>query len=136
MFLSVNSTLRITLWRILPGLLLAAAFACRSAAQAPEAPAVPPGKAVSIAVSRNMPVAGETVTVQRLAPEATTCEITDPQGGTQTLVAKVRRVAPESPGIAIYNAFSVQDRVTIQPALDAACSQAVEDFPGGVKLPS
>jgi len=42
--------------------------------------------------------------------------------------AKVRRVAPESPGIAIYNAFSVQDRSTIQPALDEACSQAIEDF--------
>ncbi len=71
--------------RILPGLLLAAAIACRSAAQAPEAPAVPPGKAVTIAVSRNLPVVGETVTVQRLAPDATTCEIADPQGGTQTL---------------------------------------------------
>ena len=28
---------------------------------------------------------GETVTVERLAPDATTCEITDPQGATQTL---------------------------------------------------
>ena len=73
MFLSVNATLRTILWRILPGLLLGVGFACRSAAQAPEAPAVPPG-------------------------------------------------------IAIYKAFSVQDRVTIQPALDEACSQAVEDF--------
>jgi hypothetical protein len=42
--------------------------------------------------------------------------------------AKVRRVAPESPGISIYNAFSLEDRQTIQPALDEACSQAIEDF--------
>jgi hypothetical protein len=166
---------RISLFRILVGLLLAAAFACRSAAQAPEAPVVPPGKAVSIAVSRNMPLVGESVTVERLAPDISTCDVTDPQGGTQTLsfdaqgkaswrpahyglehqtlfaigpgfklrpdchgplteaevkaeFAKVRRVAPESPGIAIYNAFSKEDRETIQPALDDACSQAIEDF--------
>ena len=71
---------RTFLIRVLPGLLLTAAFALYGAEQTPEAPAVPPAKAVSIAVSRNMPVAGETVTVQRLAPEAATCEITDPQG--------------------------------------------------------
>jgi hypothetical protein len=76
---------RTTLWRILPCLLLAAAFAYRSDAEAPEARGVPPGKAVAIAVSRNMPVVGETVTVERLASDVATCEITDPQGGTQTL---------------------------------------------------
>lgn len=42
--------------------------------------------------------------------------------------AKVRRVAPESPGIALYNAFSLADHATIQPGLDAACSQAIEDY--------
>jgi N-acetyl-beta-hexosaminidase len=42
--------------------------------------------------------------------------------------AKVRRVAPESPGIALYNAFSLVDRARIQPDLDAACSQAIEDY--------
>ena len=42
--------------------------------------------------------------------------------------AKVRRVAPESPGIAIDNAFSKEDGKTVQSALDEACSQAIEDF--------
>ncbi len=42
--------------------------------------------------------------------------------------AKVRRVSPESPGIALYNAFTLADRATIQPGLDAACSQAIEDY--------
>jgi hypothetical protein len=41
---------------------------------------------------------------------------------------KVRRVAPESPGIAIYNAFAESDRSTLQSVLDEACSQAIEDF--------
>lgn len=41
---------------------------------------------------------------------------------------KVRRVAPESPGIAIYNAFAESERTTLQPVLDEACSQAIEDF--------
>ena len=81
----MNPMSHITLWRILPGLLLAVAFACCSAAQAAEVPAVPPGKAVTIAVSRNLPVVGETVTVERLASSVATCEITDPQGGTQAL---------------------------------------------------
>ena len=71
-FPPMNPTARTNLWQLIPGLLLAVAFAFRSAAHAPEAPAVPPGKAVSIAVSRNMPVVGETVTVERLAPEAAT----------------------------------------------------------------
>ena len=35
--------------------------------------------------------------------------------------AKVRRVAPESPGICLYNAFNKDERTTIQPALDEAC---------------
>lgn len=42
--------------------------------------------------------------------------------------ARVRRVAPQSPGIALYNAYSLTDRATIQPGLDAACSQAIEDY--------
>jgi hypothetical protein len=42
--------------------------------------------------------------------------------------AKVRRVAPESQGIALYNAFSPADREAIQPALDRASSRAIEDF--------
>jgi hypothetical protein len=46
---------------------------------------VPPGKAVTIAVSHNLPIVGDTVTVQRLAPDASKCEIANPQGGTQTL---------------------------------------------------
>jgi len=60
---------RAFLFRILAGLFVAVAFALHSAAEAPEAPAVLPGKAVPIAVSRNMPVLGETVTVERLAPD-------------------------------------------------------------------
>ena len=75
----------IILWRILPGLLLAVALVLDSGAQAPDAPAVPAGKAVSIAVSRNIPVVGEAITVERLAPDAATCDVTDPQGGTQKL---------------------------------------------------
>jgi hypothetical protein len=77
--------LRAFLVAVLLGSLLVVAVVPRSAAQGAEAPAVPPGKAVAIDVSRNMPLVGESVIVERLGSDAATCEITDPQGGTQTL---------------------------------------------------
>jgi hypothetical protein len=83
--LSVNSMSHACRLCILSGSLLTAAFPGYAAGEPLESSGLPPGKAVSIAVSRNLPVVGEPVTVRRLALEATTCEITDPQGGTQTL---------------------------------------------------
>jgi len=102
MIQSMNPMSYITVWRIVPGLLLAVAFACRSAAEAPEAPAVPPGKAVSIAVSRNMPVVGETVTVERLMPDVAACDVTDP-AQVDALFNVAATQWGEAPDIVVFN---------------------------------